>query len=92
MRHASVSESLSGLESLARIWRRRRLFATVFFGTIALTVVALLVLPVRYLATASVIVAEQEPGVANASPAWAQCSEETRSFQVGIRLPSGQPW
>ncbi|MES1149005.1 MAG: lipopolysaccharide biosynthesis protein, partial [Bradyrhizobium guangdongense] len=72
MRHASVSESLSGLESLARIWRRRRLFATVFFGTIALTVVALLVLPVRYLATASVIVAEQEPGVANASPAWAQ--------------------
>lgn len=72
MRHASVSESLSGLESLARIWRRRRVFAAVFLGTIALTIVALLVLPVRYLATASVIVAEQEPGVANASPARAQ--------------------
>src|SRR5262245_52281899 len=72
MRHASASEALSGLESLGRIWRRRRVFAAVFLGTIALTIVALLVLPVRYLATASVIVAEQEPGVGSASPAWAQ--------------------
>lgn len=72
MRHARISEVLSGLESLDRIWRHRRVFAGVFLGTIAIAIVALLVLPVRYLATASVIVAEQEPGVANASPAWAQ--------------------
>ena len=72
MRHASVSEALSGLDSLGKIWRNRRVFAGVFLGTIVITIVALLVLPVRYLATASVIVAEQEPGVANASPAWAQ--------------------
>lgn len=72
MRHASISETLSGLESVGRIWRRRRLFAAVFLGAIAVAVLALIVLPVRYLATASVIVAEQEPGVANMSPAWAQ--------------------
>jgi uncharacterized protein involved in exopolysaccharide biosynthesis/Mrp family chromosome partitioning ATPase len=72
MRHASISESLSGLYSVGKIWRNRRVFAGVFLGIIAATIVALLVLPVRYLATASVIVAEQEPGVANLSPAWAQ--------------------
>jgi uncharacterized protein involved in exopolysaccharide biosynthesis/Mrp family chromosome partitioning ATPase len=47
-------------------------FFTVFLAAIGVALLALLVLPVRYLATASVIVAEQEPGVANTSPAWAQ--------------------
>src|SRR5262245_12671512 len=72
MRHAGVSKAASGLDSLGKIWRSRRVFAAVFLGVIGITIVALLVLPVRYLATASVIVAEQEPGVANMSPAWAQ--------------------
>jgi uncharacterized protein involved in exopolysaccharide biosynthesis/Mrp family chromosome partitioning ATPase len=72
MRHASISEALSGLESAGKIWRHRRVFAGVFLGTISIAILALLVLPVRYLATASVIVAEQEPGVVNMSPAWAQ--------------------
>ncbi len=72
MRHASISEALSGLDAFNRVWRHRRAFSTVFLATIVLTVLALIVLPVRYLATASVIVAEQEPGVANASPAWTQ--------------------
>ncbi|RAI38844.1 GumC family protein [Rhodoplanes roseus] len=60
----------SGL--LVRLWRRRGLAAAVFVGTMALTVGALMVIPVSYLATGSVIVAEQEPGVPNASGAWAQ--------------------
>jgi polysaccharide biosynthesis transport protein len=47
-------------------------FLAVFLATIGATVVALVVLPVRYVATASVIVAEPEPGVANTSSAWAQ--------------------
>jgi polysaccharide biosynthesis transport protein len=72
MRHASISEALSSLDTFSRLWRRRRVFATAFLATIGITVFALLVLPVRYRATASVIVAEQEPGVANASPVWAQ--------------------
>jgi polysaccharide biosynthesis transport protein len=47
MRQASVSEALSGLDSIGRIWRNRRLFAGVFLGTIAIALGALLVLPVR---------------------------------------------
>lgn len=55
-----------------RIWRGRVLFAAVLGGVLALTVLAILVLPVRYLATGSVIVAEQELGNSAASAAWAQ--------------------
>lgn len=57
---------------LVRLWRRRGLAALVFGGVMALTVIALLVLPVSYLATGSVIVAEPEPGAPNASAAWTQ--------------------
>src|SRR5271166_132901 len=72
MRHASIPEALSRLDAFNRLWRRRRVFLAVFLATIAVAVAALVVLPVRYLASASVIVAEQEPGVANTSSAWAQ--------------------
>lgn len=57
---------------IGRIWRQRRLAAAVFLGTVALAVLALIVLPTRYLATGSVIVAEQEPGASNTSAAWVQ--------------------
>jgi succinoglycan biosynthesis transport protein ExoP len=72
MKPANILEVIVGLEIFDALWRRRRVFAAVFFSTIALTGFALLVLPVRYVATSSVIVAEQEPGVSNASAAWAQ--------------------
>jgi uncharacterized protein involved in exopolysaccharide biosynthesis/Mrp family chromosome partitioning ATPase len=72
MRQARISEALSGLDAVSRIWRRRRLFGVVFAAVMGLAVLALILLPVRYLATASVIVAEQEPGDSNASPVWAQ--------------------
>ena len=54
------------------IWRRKGRFIAVFLTVIALTLVALLVLPVRYMATGSIIVAEQEPGVNSASAAYVQ--------------------
>lgn len=57
---------------LDTLWRRRKLFAAVFASTLALTAIALVVLPVRYRATGSVIFAEQEPGERETSPAWAQ--------------------
>ena len=57
---------------LKRVWRRKGRFAAVFLTVIGLTVVALLVLPVRYMATGSIIVAEQEPGVNSASAAYVQ--------------------
>nr|WP_173363521.1 exopolysaccharide transport family protein [Bradyrhizobium sp. ORS 278] len=71
MRQAALNEALSGFDAVARIWRRRGVFALVAGAVLALAAVALVVLPVRYLATASVIIAEQEPG-ANTSAAWAQ--------------------
>lgn len=72
MQRAETIESGSVQSLLNRIWQRKALFATVFGAVIALTVVALLVLPVRYIATGSVIVAEQEPSANNMSAAWAQ--------------------
>lgn len=62
-----------GRESpVLKVLRHWQLLAGVFFGVLIVTAVALVVLPVRYLATGSVIVAEQEPSNSNASAAWAQ--------------------
>ena len=72
MRHAIIPEALSRLDAFNRLWRNKRVFLAVFLATVAAAVAALIVLPVRYVATASVIVAEPEPGVSSTSPAWAQ--------------------
>lgn len=56
---------------LSRLWRRRRVFLIVAGSIMALAVVALIILPVSYMASGSVIVTEPEPGV-NTSPAAAQ--------------------
>jgi succinoglycan biosynthesis transport protein ExoP len=60
----------SGL--LVKLGRRRGLMAGVFCTIFGLTIAALIVLPVRYLASGSIIIAEEEPGIDNASPVWAQ--------------------
>ena len=57
---------------LVRVWRRRSIALAIFCAVFSLAVIALIVLPVNYLAVGSVIVAEPEPGVANASAAWSQ--------------------
>lgn len=67
-----AADGAAGDSPLLRVWRNRSLFGAVFLGVMILTVIALVVLPVRYLATGSVIVAEQEPSNSNASAAWAQ--------------------
>ncbi len=72
MGYTSILEPLTRLGPIDRLWRKRRVFLAVFVAVVGASVTALVVLPVRYLATASVIVAEQEPGVNNTSPAWAQ--------------------
>ncbi|MGO9132774.1 MAG: GumC family protein [Methylovirgula sp.] len=54
------------------LWRRRKIFLAVFGAVFGLSIVALIVLPVSYLATGSVIVAEPEPGLNNVSGEWAQ--------------------
>jgi capsular exopolysaccharide synthesis family protein len=54
------------------LWRRRTVAVLVFGLIFALSVLALVVLPTRYLAVGSVIVAEQEPSAENTSAAWAE--------------------
>ncbi|WP_441243067.1 GumC family protein [Tardiphaga sp. 768_D3_N2_1] len=70
--NTEAADGTAGESPLLRVWRNRSLFGAVFLGVMILTVIALIVLPVRYLATGSVIVAEQEPSNSNASAAWAQ--------------------
>src|SRR3954470_17992380 len=60
-----------GESPLQKVWRHRQIFAAVFCAVMIVTALALIVIPVRYLATGSVIVAEQEPSNTNASAAWA---------------------
>jgi uncharacterized protein involved in exopolysaccharide biosynthesis/Mrp family chromosome partitioning ATPase len=57
---------------LAALWRRRAIFSAIFVMIIGAVVAALVVLPVQYMATGSVIIAEQEPGDNNSSAVWAQ--------------------
>ena len=54
------------------LWRRRAEACLLFGAIFLLSVVALFVLPTRYLAVGSVIVAEQEQTVESASSAWAE--------------------
>ncbi|KAA0073613.1 polysaccharide biosynthesis tyrosine autokinase [Tardiphaga sp. P9-11] len=70
--NTEAADGAAGESPLLKVWRSRSLFGAVFLGVMILTVIALVVLPVRYLATGSVIVAEQEPSNSNASAAWAQ--------------------
>jgi polysaccharide biosynthesis transport protein len=67
-----LSNGGAGAGLLAKIWRRRGLFVWTFVALFGAVVASLLVLPVRFLATGSVIVAEQEPGIDNPSPGWAE--------------------
>ncbi|WP_157234982.1 GumC family protein [Methylosinus sp. LW4] len=57
---------------LAALWRRKTIFSAIFITILGAVVAALLLLPVQYMATGSVIVAEQEPGDNNSSAVWAQ--------------------
>ncbi len=57
---------------LAAIWRQRIVFAAVFCGVLGFVVILLLVLPSRFIATGSVIVAEPETGLSLPPAGWAQ--------------------
>lgn len=68
---SSVAEEATTENPLQKVWRHRQIFGAVFCGIMIVTVIALFVVPVRYFATGSVIVAEQEPSNNNASAVWA---------------------
>ena len=67
-----MNASVMQFAGIGAIWRRRMLFCAVFAVVVTLTLVALVTLPKRFVATGSVIVAEQEPANADMSAAWAQ--------------------
>jgi succinoglycan biosynthesis transport protein ExoP len=70
--NSSLSTAAAASENpLHKVWRHRQIFGAVFCGIMIVTAIALLVVPVRYSASGSVIVAEQEPSNSNASAAWA---------------------
>jgi uncharacterized protein involved in exopolysaccharide biosynthesis/Mrp family chromosome partitioning ATPase len=70
----AISDATVAPSPVETIWRHRSLFGAVFCGVLVLTAVLLVVLPVRYVAVGSVIVAEQEPGSTPnvSSSVWAQ--------------------
>lgn len=53
--------------TLRGVWKYRLTFLIVFIGIMSLSMIALKVLPNRFVATGSVIVAEPEPGGTNIS-------------------------
>lgn len=57
---------------LAAVWRQRIAFLAVFAGVLAVVGLLLIVLPSRYLATGSIIVAEPETGLSLPPAGWAQ--------------------
>jgi polysaccharide biosynthesis transport protein len=70
---AEIRGAGRGVGLAEKVWRRRTLFAWVFCAIFGATIIALAVLPVRFLSVGSVIVAEQEPGIeSNSSPGWAE--------------------
>ncbi|BBU62164.1 LPS biosynthesis protein [Methylosinus sp. C49] len=71
-RATSAAAAPPGHGLLAALWRRKAIFSVIFIAILGAVVAALLVLPVQYMATGSVIVAEQEPGDNNSSAVWAQ--------------------
>ncbi|WP_157516562.1 polysaccharide biosynthesis tyrosine autokinase [Methylosinus sp. LW3] len=71
-RATSYAADPPGRGLLAALWRRKVIFVVIFITILGAFIAALLVLPVQYMATGSVIVAEQEPGDNNSSAVWAQ--------------------
>jgi succinoglycan biosynthesis transport protein ExoP len=67
-----VSNAVPEQGVVQRLWLHRLLFGGVLAGVLVLTVIALIVLPMRYIATGSVIVAEQEFGNNSMSAVFAQ--------------------
>ena len=68
----TVDALVERIGPLGIVRRHLALFLGVFLTVIGLTVAAFILSPTRYVATGSIIVAEPEPGLADASASWAQ--------------------
>ena len=71
---------------VGQLWHKRLLVALTFGATLFLVLGLLYVLPVSYLASGSVIVADREPIVGGASAAWAQKVGDPADMESTILL------
>ncbi len=71
---------------LGQLWHKRLIVALTFGITLCLVLALLYVLPVSYLATGSIIVADREPIVGSSSPAWAQKVGDPADMESTILL------
>jgi len=69
-----------------QIWRKRGVFALTFLATCLLVLVALLLMPVIYVATGSVIVGDREPLTGANSPAWEQKLGDPADMESNLLL------
>ena len=71
---------------LGQLWHKRLIVALTFGVTLCLVLGLLYLLPVSYLATGSLIVADREPIVGSSSPAWAQKVGDPADMESTILL------
>ena len=67
---AAQQVAASGI--MTQLWRRKLLFSLVFVAVTGLVLVVIVMLPTRYKAAGSIIVAQQEPMGGDSSAAWVQ--------------------
>lgn len=71
---------------ISQLWQKRGVVAVTFGATFLLMMVLLFVLPVSYVSTGSVIVADREPLVGSSSPAWVQKIGDPADMESNILL------
>ncbi|MDP9096912.1 MAG: lipopolysaccharide biosynthesis protein, partial [Pseudomonadota bacterium] len=71
---------------LGQLWHKRLVVALTFGVTLCLVLGLLYILPVSYLASGSLIVADREPIVGSSSPAWAQKVGDPADMESTILL------
>lgn len=71
---------------LGQLWHKRLIVALTFGITLCLVLGLLYILPISYVATGSIIVADREPIVGSSSPAWAQKVGDPADMESTILL------
>lgn len=71
---------------LTQLWHKRLVVALTFGTTLCIVLGLLYILPIGYLATGSMIVADREPIVGSSSPAWAQKVGDPADMESTILL------
>ncbi len=86
----SVAEPAPEAESrpniFSQLWQKRGVVAITFGATLLVMMLLLVILPVSFVSTGSVIVADREPLVGSSSPAWVQKIGDPADMESNILL------